>query len=427
MARTFNCAFSLFCAVIALSTTTVAGNVASLTRIDPVFRTHVAHRHGGQDYKLTELQDCPRARESTYFKSCDKPCAAVDTEPVALGYPALTATGASTVETVQAMLATAWVGHPGKVDLWLRAGCNGARELKYLTASVELFWPRDIGSIVLVLDESDRPIVHHLVPNDTRHDYVVRFEYAPCMPARIFNQVSYLFADHYSTADVMVTIDSDCVLFSPVTPSLIFRNDKIRLPHSRAFQAGMWENLVEFFIGPGTFKFHTMVSQPVTFHRSTFAAYRDWYKKRNGTCYVDDVVRALETVDPGLMGAYCWMCQLGTFLNTTGITTDLYDFVDLDTPTHVPYQRMSVHTTYEMAHGSDFNGTNVLAVTQGLCLSLGPAVVPECAGVDTAYVREHMFKYERLEWAVTEDVKAATVQAYVDEMAGLLAASQGGK
>lgn len=225
----------------------------------------------------------------------------------------------------------------------------------------------------------------------------------------------------------MVTIDSDCVLFSPVTPSLIFRDGKIRLPHSRAFQAGMWETVVEFFMGPGTFKFHTMVSQPVTFHRNTFAAYHDWYKQRNGTCYLDDVVRSMDTIDHATMGTFCWMCQLGTFLNTTGITADLYDFVDLDALTPVPYQRMSVHTTYEMAHGSDFNGTNVLAVTQGLCLSLGSAVVPECAGVDTAYVREHMFKYERLEWAVTEDVKAATVQAYVDEMAGLLAASHGGK
>ena len=47
------------------------------------------------------------------------------------------------------------------------------------------------------------------------------------------------------------------------------------------------------------------------------------------------------------MVKYCWMCQLGTFLSTTGITADLYDLVNLDNPTPHPYQRMAVHVPYE--------------------------------------------------------------------------------
>ena len=404
-----------------LITTASAGAATSLHRVDLTFRSRVAHRHSGQDYKTVELKECPRARASKHFATCDQPCTTVNTEPVSLAYVDTTASGESTVETVQAVLAAAWAGFPDKVDLWLRTGCHGARELKYLVQSVELFWPRGIGSIVLVLDDNDRPIAHHMVPNASRHDWLVRYEHVPCMPARVFNQVSYMMADHYSTADVIVTIDSDCVLHSPVTPRLLFRDGKIRLPYSRAFQAGMWESLVEFFIGPGTFKFHTMVSQPVTFHRSTLAAFREWYKAaHNGTCYLDDVARALDEVDPGLMGAFCWMCQLGGFLSTTGITADLYDFVDLDAPTPHPYQRLSVHTTYELAPGADFYATSELAVEQGLCLALGAAVLPQCAGVDTGYVRERMFKYELYNWRADAAAKNATVEAYVGEIRQLL-------
>ena len=32
------------------------------------------------------------------------------------------------------------------------------------------------------------------------------------MPPRIFNQVSYLHFDRYSTAEFLVTIDSDCII-----------------------------------------------------------------------------------------------------------------------------------------------------------------------------------------------------------------------
>ena len=394
------------------------------------------------DYKTFELEKCPLARASKFFATCNAPCKLAHDEPVLLTYPASTATGVSTIESVQAVLAAAWTAYPVKVDLLLRTGCHGAHELQILAQSVELFWPRGIGSVVVVLDDSDRPIAHRMVLNNSRHDWVVRFENVSCMPGRIFNQISYLMADHYSTADVIVTIDSDCVLHSPVTPRLLFRDGKIRMPHSARFQPLMWKTNIEFFTGPGTYKFHTMTSQPVTFHRSTLAAYREWYTAaHNGTCYLDGVVSWLHRVGPRSMPKYCWMCQLGTFLNTTGITADLYDLVNLDKPTPHPYQRMAVHVPYEpwdgrldgcagsknmsLAHklGSCMDihtATSEVAMRQGMCLALGASAVPECANMSTKYVRERMFNYASYDYVADEKVKNATVDAFVQEIRQLM-------
>jgi hypothetical protein len=79
------------------------------------------------DYKSFELEKCPLARASKFFATCNAPCKA-DIEPVLLTYPASTATGVSTMETMQAVLAAAWAAYPVKVDLLLRTGCHGANE-----------------------------------------------------------------------------------------------------------------------------------------------------------------------------------------------------------------------------------------------------------------------------------------------------------
>ena len=114
----------------------------------------------------------------------------------------------------------------------------------------------------------------------------------PCLLGRIFNQVSYLMADHYSSADTIVTVDSDVIFHSPVTPSLLFDDEgKILLAWSTGFQQTLWGKGVEYFTGSGTYVGHSMVSQPVTIHRSTLLAYRQWYAIANdGKCLLDRVV-----------------------------------------------------------------------------------------------------------------------------------------
>ena len=385
------------------------------TAVHPPRHAPPNHPHS-LDYRHAELPGCPVAQASPYFGLCDEGCASVDAAPASLDYPATTIDGRPTIDYIQAALNRAWAGHTGTVDLWLRTGCNGAREARFLFESVELFWPRGVGKIVVVLDVADAAIVDRMIPSTTAHAYDVRFEHVPCMPARVFNQVSYLMADHYSTADVIVTIDSDCVLHSPVTPRLIFRDGRIRLPHSTAFQAGAWNALVERFTGAGTFAHHTMVSQPVAFHRSTFAAYRAWYKRTRGRCYLEDVARMLrETTPPVDPLWFCWMCQLGTFVNATGLTAGEYDMVDVDAPTDRPYQRLAIHVNYEMAPGADYDASSRLIANQGLCRVAGDAV-PGCAGAPAEYLQDHLFKHHTYEWAADAALKEREAAAYVGEV-----------
>lgn len=373
------------------------------------------HRHG-LDYRHAELPHCPIAQASPRFQLCDKACDSVDDAPVSLAYPPTTTAGTPTVDAVQAALAQVWAGHSGTVDLWVRTGCHGMREAKYLFESVELFWPRGIGKVVVVLDAKDAAIASHLVPTRTQHNYDVHFEHVPCMPARIFNQVSYLMADYTSSADVIVTIDSDCLLHSPVTPSLLFRDGKIRIPHSRGFQPGMWDSMVEHYLGAGSFKFQFMVSQPVTFHRKSLKAYRDWHKSNGGRCYLDAVAASLDSVKPDVLNFFCWMCQLGSFINNTGTTAELYDFVDLDAPTDHPYQRMAIHTTYEKAPGLDYDASSKLMVKQGLCWSVGHQLAG-CKDVALDYLHDHLFKYYDFQWVATNQSKQVAVERYLASLA----------
>jgi hypothetical protein len=357
------------------------------------------------------------AQASPHFALCDETCQDVDPAPVSLGYPVTTTDGTPTVEAVQSHLAAAWAGHSGTVDLWLRTGCHGAREAKHLFESVELFWPRGIGRVVVVLDANDRQYATHILPATTKHDYAVHFEHVPCMAPRIFNQVSYLMADHYSSADVIVTIDSDCVLHSPVTPRLLFRDGKVRLPHSNAFQPGMWTAMVDHFLGPGSFKFHFMTSQPVAFHRSSFAAFRAWHEQAHGRCYLDAVAKALDAYSQDQMFTFCWMCQLGSFVNNTGITSDLYDFVDLDSPTPHPYQRLAIHVPYELAAGADYDASARAIVKQGLCWTMG-ASFADCRDGPLDYLHDHQFKYHTYEWVATAASKEQAMQTYLAELWG---------
>jgi len=400
-------------ALIAAAGATVLAAGAAATVHPP--RHAPAHHPHSLDYRHAEMPGCPIAQASPHFALCDEGCTNVDTSTVTLDYPATTTDGRRTIEYLQAALAKAWAGHEGTVDLWVRTGCNGAREARYLFESVELFWPHGVGKIIVVLDAADAAIVNHIVPPDSAHAYDVRFEHVPCMPARAFNQVSYLMADHYSTAEVIVTIDSDCVLHSPVTPSLIFRDGRIRLPHSTAFQAGAWNALVERFTGAGTFAHHTMVSQPVAFHRSTFAAYRAWYKRTRGRCHLDDVARMLSERPPVDLLWFCWMCQLGTFVNATGLTAGEYDMVDVDAPTDRPYQRLAIHVNYEMAPGADYDASSRLIANQGLCRVAGDRV-SGCAGAPLDYLHDHLFKYHTYEWGADASSKEREAAAYVSEV-----------
>ncbi|CAF1400356.1 unnamed protein product, partial [Rotaria sordida] len=165
-------------------------------------------------------------RNASIWKICKAiPCTPYIDKPN-WNYPRTTMAGEKTGDFVNRVLEIAWGSNPPSVDLYLRSGCNGIMEMKYLFQSIEIFWPRFLGSIIIVLDAGDEAILKYLLPEKPAHHYIIEFEHTPCVPGRVFNQYSYLNLDRHSSADYVVTIDSDCILHSPVTPDLIFRQGR---------------------------------------------------------------------------------------------------------------------------------------------------------------------------------------------------------
>ena len=329
-----------------------------------------------------------------------------------------TASGESLGELIERSLRQAWGPSPPRVDLMLRAGCGAAHELQALYPSLELFWPSFLGDVILVLDAGDEQFDDEFIlPKNrfsTKLSYRTVYEEVPCtIHPRIFNQVSYMHFDTHSTADYLVTIDSDCALHSPVTPDLIFnREGKLMLPYSRFFQKNYWRDPVEFFTGKGTSRWHAMVTQPITFMGSTMVAYREWVRAtlrrrrqqaeppqgNERTCYVDEVSRMRGVLSKELWRRFCWMCQLGTFLNMTGTTLESYELVNLDDKnSSTIYQRLGSHLTWEPYHSYQY--TMLRNTHEGLCRALGNATVPMCTGVGSWLVDAQTFRYSTLRWA----------------------------
>ena len=404
------------------------------------------------DYRDSELKKCdatrPISKPSSSVSSsspvsvpaqleiCTEPCADVaNISGSFVDFQRTTVRGKDTVEVVQDILRYTWKQWDKRarpIDLFVRSGCRDAAEIRFLFDSVEIFWPRGIGHIIVVLDEGDAAIAaKSILPPQTKHEYRVFYERHPCMPGRIFNQISYLMADHYSSADTIVTVDSDVIFHSPVTPDLLF-NEKgnILLAWSAKFQQELWSREVEFFTGSATYVGHSMISQPVTVHRSTLIAYRQWYASMNGgSCLLDSVVDFVNSNSRELRkDQYCWMCQINTFLQTTGLTADCYELIDVESFSSRPYRRFAVHVNYESLSGvvmpvrNEFARTVNAGIQQGLCLALGPRVLESCKGLDTFYIKQHLFMYIDWFWKLDDSQKNLTETNYVKSLLeGLIA------
>ena len=430
--------------------------------------------HGGykmkkffnHDYRESELQKCAAARTTTpppaaavtpvdanstllisslpplspssglspRLEVCSEACSNVpDTSGATIDFERMTATGKDTVEVVQEALRHAWRQWDERarpIDLFVRTWCRDAGEVRFLFESVELFWPRGLGHVVVILDEGDEAVAaKSILPAQTKHSYRVFYERPPCMPGRVFNQVSYLMADHYSSADTIVTIDSDCIFHSPVTPDLLFdEKGSILLPWSAKFQESLWTKEIEYFTGPGTYLGHSMVSQPVTIHRSTLQAYRRWYaEEHGGRCLLDGVAsfvdEAASTSAAVATITFCWMCQINTFIQSTGETADAYELIDIESSASRPYQRFSLHVNYESFDGvigdksiPEFKKSADAAVQQGLCRALGSRLLKSCLGSEVSYVKNHLFSYVGWFWKLDELQRLLTEIKYVQAL-----------
>lgn len=366
-------------------------------------------------YYVSDWVACPRAADEPGFKRIcnEKHSCKSALPPGASVYddlPYETVWGESVKSVIQRTLQAAWGPDPPQIDLYLRAGCGATTEIAYLLPTIELFWPEFIGEVIIALDAGNNASLEHFLPlnwRSTQQSYRFVYEDVPCLPGRIFNQVSYLNMDMHSQAKYILSLDSDCALHSPVTPDLIFdEKGRVLLAHSKLFQTGMWDGAVEYFTGNNTFISHTMVTQPIVFVRETLAAYRDWHKRVKGDCYYDSVSRFYSENHGLVKGTFCWMCQLDTFIRFTGITEDAYHFVDLDDViSATTYQRYGIHTSYE---GPDlsFEMKSRRVVLEGLCRVFQENMA-DCYNVDDDSINYATFSYAFFNWQQISKVKSS--------------------
>lgn len=374
------------------------------------------------------LPESCRNRQASVWKTCNPVSCNPYNGTQNWIYPRTTNTGERTGEFINRVLKAAWGASPSSIDLYVRVGCNGIMEIKYLFESIEIFWPRFLGSIIVVLDIGDQAILNKLLPEKPTHHYIIAFESVPCLPGRVFNQYSYLNLDRHSTADYIVTIDSDCVFHLPVTPDLIFRQNKLLLLSSRTFQKDMWYECINAMLGKGLYDGHYMVTQPVTFALSTFSEFRKWFYKSQGICYEDRITE----LSPRYYGSFCWMCQLGTYLERGSppkFDHDQYWFHHLDNITLEPILRYAIHVTYEPYEGggcSDpqcYDKSANKIIMQGLCRAFGSFIFHFCTNFsDFTYVNKVTFLYANTEiQAANAKQREKALRDYLNRLSHVIA------
>lgn len=270
-------------------------------------------------------------------------------------YPTLNLPSNDTIFKIQETLKEKWQNYTTKkVDLFVRSNLeHGEFELNYLFQSIQIFWPKTIGKIILVLDDNDD---FNQLPFFYLNDFLIHVYFEPKLQnvhGRIANQLTYLNVHKYTNADYVVTIDSDCFLFLPVTPSLLFNEkNQIKLPFSKTFQADVpWGECQKKITGLDYKKYgHPMITQPIMFKVKTFENYKNWFFNNHSKLSYDDFLNQTLLNNPEelkkCMGPFCWMCQLSIY--ATHFEPENYQFIQTDEQTtQVDYLRFNAHVAYE--------------------------------------------------------------------------------
>jgi len=237
-------------------------SASSLTRKSRLVSGSFIQRQGW-NFDFGKNRSTCRAKDAPEWRFCDPPkCTkTIHDRPRTLGYPKVVAFNNKLIPTadlIQRALEASWTSSTASdapiIDLYVRAGCGASTKLYHLLETVHLFWPRILGKVLVVLDANDAEGIEAMIPDSLRMSHVVEvvYERVPCMDGRLFNQYSYLNLFRYSDkADYVVTIDSDCAFYMPITPDVLFNaRGQLILPVSKEFQSDYaWDEMQEFFTG----------------------------------------------------------------------------------------------------------------------------------------------------------------------------------
>ena len=115
---------------------------------------------------------------------------------------------------------------PGTIDLLVRTHWRAIANMNTLFDSIELFWPKNLGRCIVVMDSNSQrdfyinvqlpawcEVMYEVVNEDNK-----RIGYW-------LQQYSNFWSDNYTTADYIAIFDSDSALNSPVTPDMLFDDE----------------------------------------------------------------------------------------------------------------------------------------------------------------------------------------------------------
>ena len=289
----------------------------------------------------------------------------------------------------QNKLEKAWGKFRPSVDLYVRTGCQTASWVIWMLQSAEIFYPTFLGKIIVVLDANDKHTTEAIRALTWKHNVVIEYEPTPCLIPRVYNQLSYLRSYHWSEAEYILTIDSDCVFFTPVVPHLLFGVDqKPLLPTHAKFQRGMWDNvnyaMTQYALTPQPG--HSMITQPVMFRRDTLVRFFAWMEKKHGKslyALVDGMVDVRSD-----MHNFNWMTHVSTYVFHHERSN--YDFL-LMHATREPYRRFALHWKYENLNFMRGREQVIAAINGGLCLHFPDQF--KCKPNERAYVEHYKFRY----------------------------------
>ena len=270
--------------------------------------------------------------------------------------------GALTFETspnlsIARMLAEYEVSNPfpHSIDLLCRTtATRKPHELALLIESIQLYWPRCAGRVLLVLDRGEEDFARENIPSWIDVLYS-EFDYE--MPGRLGTQLFNMYSDQQGRSEYVAIIDSDTALVTPVTPDLIFNikkkdgngNYPQYLIADTQYQKGMWDKGDEWIFQGDSEKWNFMVTLPEVFPRAMFSQYRaDVEAIHNNEFETTDLWQQFRTtVYVGWM-SMSQFCLLGNWMVKHWTDTPF----DLRKETDTPSIRYGVHLPYHK--GLDF-------------------------------------------------------------------------
>jgi hypothetical protein len=179
-------------------------------------------------------------------------------------------------------------------------------------------------------------------------------------------------------------------------------------------------------LGVGMYDGHYMVTQPVTFSLSTFSSFRQWFYETKKKCYEDQ----LSYLSPYNYLWFCWMCQLGTYLergNPEQSEYKKYWFQHLDNNTLEPMLRYAIHVTYE-SYDSErceepkcYDKSANEVIRQGLCRAFGSSIFQFCSNYrHLNYINNVTFSYARTDiQAANQSARVNAVISYLERLSNV--------